>query len=126
MNPYDPKSECLKCGERNARDEYHSGHLSVYDDVMVMLFDNDPNRRRNRSRKQAELDATQHERECIIRTCRNCGYQWREAPLIPMEPIPLVYPEEPEAVELPPKPTPLQKIAERIGWFLSIFTTRQP
>ena len=91
MNKYDPDTACIKCGNKGTFNKYESGYRSAWHESIYMEYN-------DIGRKQAEYDATQHERECIIWTCSSCGYSWYEAPLTPMEPIPLVYPEEPEPI----------------------------
>lgn len=60
MEVYDPERQCNKCGFKGTTDKWFSTHDRVTPGGKVV---NEP-------------------KEFIQRTCRRCGFSWRERPLL--------------------------------------------
>lgn len=63
LPPYDPSSECAKCGHDKASTRYDSGEHDLTNGCGVVV------------------STVRHGLEQIERTCCRCGYVWAEAVL---------------------------------------------
>lgn len=58
--PYDEYAECAKCGHFDSSTAYKSGEVWDAPGSVTLLYESP---------------------EHLLRTCRRCGFQWKEAPL---------------------------------------------
>jgi len=70
MKPLNENSECTKCGyDSEAKFKYWDG--CRWPHPIMGLSD----------KKYKKDQETAHERECIMRECSRCGYEWEESVL---------------------------------------------